>query len=446
MKRSDDGAVAKGTRFEAKVYNYLRGFIEDGHFFAQSKCCRLFRQKGYASKERGADIKFDISIEIYNPGDSEYSLLVAVECKDYRSSVPVADVELLDSRMQQVSGGNTKGVIIATSALQSAAIGLARSKGIGVARWFSKSDVKWTLKRTPACWGFRAFNSVTAEEALLALTSETGSSWPYELYGLNDRGTNSIAELVVDAVHSHIGQDAFNLLAREPSDIDSIPYYSQDAIDEEVSSLLGRLDYRDGRVPLALILKQEHRRAGLEHEFRAATHEEQRRRTLGCFDLQARKISIINCEPHEADRQRFTIAHELGHHFLNHGDILERERCDLNDIDEWGVSSRISNQGLCRMEIQANTFASSLLLPKRQLMRDLKALAVALNLRDKGYGLIYLDDQPCNRSDHLRITHQLQVKYGASRSAITLRLKTVGVLTIAPPAPRETSPWRGAFR
>jgi hypothetical protein len=90
--------------------------------------------------------------------------------------------------------------------------------------------------------------------------------------------------------------------------------------------------------------------------------------------------------------------------------------CQFTNQQPGFMSNGDSGQRVC----------SSLLPPKRQLMRDLKALTFTFNLRHKGYGLIYLDDQPCNRSDHLRITHQLQIKYGASRSAITLRLKPSG--------------------
>jgi hypothetical protein len=153
MKRSDGNTVAKGTRFEEKVFNYLRKYIDDGRYFARADCCRIFRQKRYPSRERGADIKFDITIEVTDPGASKYSLLVVVECKDYESSVPISDLEVLDSRMRQVSGCNTKGIIVVTSALQSAAITFARSNGVAVARWFSAKNVKWELRRTPPDWG-----------------------------------------------------------------------------------------------------------------------------------------------------------------------------------------------------------------------------------------------------------------------------------------------------
>jgi Zn-dependent peptidase ImmA (M78 family) len=287
---------------------------------------------------------------------------------------------------------------------------------------------------------------LSIDAAQHALTSDTNPSSLYEVYGLSDRATNSLAELVIDAIRSHAEVDALSQLIATPVDANLVPYRSQEEIDEEVASVLSELDYRDGRVPLSRILEVQRRRTGLDLEIRAPTPEEQRRGTLGCFDLEARKISIINCEPHEVDRQQFTIAHELGHHFLGHGDILARERFDMEDIDESGIGVHIGSKELRRLEIQANIFASSLLLPKRQFLRDMQALAVEFNLRDKGHGLIYLDGQRCNIDDHLRITQRLRVKYGASRSAITHRLETFGLLTIARPQPLKVYSWLAAFR
>jgi hypothetical protein len=54
-----------GRDFEIEVMNALQRALKDKElpFFAES--CKLFRHKGYYSRDRRSKIIFDISIEIY---------------------------------------------------------------------------------------------------------------------------------------------------------------------------------------------------------------------------------------------------------------------------------------------------------------------------------------------------------------------------------------------
>lgn len=100
---------------------------------------------------------------------------------------------------------------------------------------------------------------------------------------------------------------------------------------------------------------------------------------------------------HSTTRQRFTIAHELGHAMLHEGRELhvdEGFRIDLR--------SRESSTGTNIEEIEANTFAASLLMPTRFLQRDLEA----------GHIDIEADQQ----------VEALAKSYDVSRSAMSYRL------------------------
>src|SRR5262245_5132829 len=140
----------KGDSLETKIYDLLRSEIAAGRFWAKKQCCKLFRKKGYHSKDRGGDIVFDVAIEIYAPGAREYSLLVLVECKNYANAVPVDDAEEFFSKVQQVSGANVKAVLASTASFQSSARSFAKSKGMGLLRYFDKSNFKWELLRSPS--------------------------------------------------------------------------------------------------------------------------------------------------------------------------------------------------------------------------------------------------------------------------------------------------------
>ena len=66
---------------------------------------------------------------------------------------------------------------------------------------------------------------------------------------------------------------------------------------------------------------------------------------------------------HHPNRQRFTLAHEFGHHVL-HADFLQ----DAVHVDR-GILRRdvLSGEGTDRREIEANAFASELLMPTSEL-------------------------------------------------------------------------------
>lgn len=107
---------------------------------------------------------------------------------------------------------------------------------------------------------------------------------------------------------------------------------------------------------------------------------------------------------HHPNRQRFTIAHELGHYFLHEeqGGVF---------VDEYLVqfrSDRTSDESLHLTETEANAFAAELLMPASLLEDDL----------ERG---------PVEKSDERAISW-LATRYGVSQQAMTIRLTTLGLL------------------
>ncbi len=74
-------------------------------------------------------------------------------------------------------------------------------------------------------------------------------------------------------------------------------------------------------------------------------------------------VSVIGVNAlHHPNRQRFTIAHELGHH------IMHRELIDGTVHIDKGFTlwrDNVAAQGTDLVEMQANAFASELLMPKQ---------------------------------------------------------------------------------
>jgi len=87
-------------------------------------------------------------------------------------------------------------------------------------------------------------------------------------------------------------------------------------------------------------------------------------------------------------RQRFTIAHEIGH-FLLHEEPWHVDRHYLEVVPVKSSVSpsrrfnrdKVSSQATDRHEIEANGFAAALLMPKEFLDQDLKGLKLPLKAR-----------------------------------------------------------------
>lgn len=116
-------------------------------------------------------------------------------------------------------------------------------------------------------------------------------------------------------------------------------------------------------------------------------------------------VSVIGVNAlHHPNRQRFTMAHELGHHVL-HADRIQ----DSAHVDKgFSVLMRdgVTSKGTDRVEIEANAFASELLIPTARL-----ASAVNLSSFD-------LDDV-----EHLQA---LAKRFKVSVSAMQYRLLAFG--------------------
>ena len=104
-----------GDELEERIYDLIRSELDRDQFCTKREYSRIFRKKGYFSKDRDKKIIFDISIEVWLPGADHYSLLILIECKNYSHPVPVKAVESFHSKAQQVAA--SKAIVVSTAAL-----------------------------------------------------------------------------------------------------------------------------------------------------------------------------------------------------------------------------------------------------------------------------------------------------------------------------------------
>jgi len=130
------------------------------------------------------------------------------------------------------------------------------------------------------------------------------------------------------------------------------------------------------------------------------------------FLVQSQGVAVIGVNRlHHRNRQRFTIAHEIGHHRLH------PDRPTVN-IDEMMVHFRNKNldSPFNPEEFEANSFAAALLMPEEFIRRDLA-------------------DQLIDIFDDAKV-RQLARQYEVSAQALTIRLMNLGML-----AGLDSEPW-----
>lgn len=164
------------------------------------------------------------------------------------------------------------------------------------------------------------------------------------------------------------------------------PRYSR--ISREVSELLTRAKIRTPPVPVEGIAKL----VGAKIVYNNFQNE------ISGLLLRRNKSIVIGVASEQSPtRQRFTIAHELGHLLLHDGEELHVD-ADFRVNLRSDASSKADNI----TEIEANAFAADLLMPTNFLRKEVARLQIDV--------------------ENSELIDQLAAKYGVSAQAMTFRL------------------------
>lgn len=164
-------------------------------------------------------------------------------------------------------------------------------------------------------------------------------------------------------------------------------------IEHLVAELLTKHNVTAPPIPVEAIAQKEGlqiRLEPLQSNLSGFLYRHQNQAILGANSLQARV------------RQRFTIAHELGH-FLLH----DHEQLHIDRSPYFRLRSELASQGVDPTEIEANSFAAALLMPGSMVSSDLAAMVTSDVLDDDSLA-------------------KLSRKYGVSTQAMVLRLTNLG--------------------
>lgn len=427
---TDSTTISKGDALELRIRDFFQSEIDADRFWAKKSCCKVFWKKGYFSKDRESSIIFDVSIEVFLPGQSEYSMLVLIECKNYAHSVPVDDAEEFFTKVQQVGAANAKAVIASTASFQRGARTFSKSKGIGLMRYFDADKVKWELKRSPSA-SARSTSVDDSHYVDAGLTQDDFRSPVFDWYLQSPmRDTNSLWDFFEDiALDSSLSPSQVRRVTNSRSKLkNQVEFQEKDELEGFGLNVLLEMGYVGGAVDLPRLCELEFKRTGLVVELDVTPpNRDDPTSVLGRITFDPGTIQIYKQETPNLGRERFTLAHELAHHLLSHGEYLNRESCDGTDF-VLERSAAVSGSDVARMEFQANYLAASLLMPRAHFVADFREVIRELNIPDKGFGALYVDSQPCNLQNYNSVTGRLMQRYSVSRTAAHIRLESVGLL------------------
>lgn len=419
-----------GDILEKQILDFFSAEIDSGRFWGTKSSTKIFQQKGYFSKDRNTDIFFDVSIVFYLPGATEYAFVFLIECKNYSHSVPVNDIEEFHSKTQQVASSNSKSILASTSSFQAGTRSFAESKGIGLLRYFRPDDVKWELMRSPSS----STHVSSSENELLiqeGLSENDFQSFIFDFYLQTPiRKTNSLWDFFNDlASTSELSSTELDEIRNQRGNSSTkIPFIEKYDLESLSDDLLSPIEYSGGEVNLDHLCQIEFEKSGLVvNTISDPISVDAVAGVLGKINFDPPIIHIYKQQVENRGRERFTLAHELAHYFLHHGNFLKREHCDDSDFN-LVKKPYIDKTGVARLEFQANYLAASLLMPRRHFLADFKRLIEILGLHDRGFGQLFVDNQICNLESFEFVMNRLVEKYGVSRTAAKIRLDSMDLL------------------
>lgn len=121
------------------------------------------------------------------------------------------------------------------------------------------------------------------------------------------------------------------------------------------------------------------------------------------------KAAIAINSNHHVNRQRFSIAHELGHYFLHSGELFVDRVERVNAVRHF--RNEISSLAVDKKEIEANSFAANLLMPKPFIVAEISKI---------------LDSSEDISADEL--IDDLSLLFEVSTAAMKYRLENLGIV------------------
>lgn len=392
-----------GDEFERRSVEIITKVIKEGQLGYLSDCLRIYPKGKYHSKLRGDDIIFDLAIEVWPPGASRYVMIYLIECKSYKTRVPVDRIEAFHSKIQQVSGVNAKGIFITNSPLQKSALAMAETIGMMVIQGESSDNYNIILHRTNRQFGNRI--------PFIDNHIDTASF---------DTGITLLEKELEKAIQSaftsifNISRVSYGIDKLSKSDIEQIALEELNKINPLVLS---------NAHPLSQNVLKEYLRDRLKLKLVSL---DSRSNKLGNCNIEHNTIGL-NESISATNREFFTLAHEFGHYILHQKLSIGQSAYDLFEDIEFNFRTKryelsAPNQWI---EWQANYFAASLILPKEPFLYRIWQFQDELKMSRT---IILLNDHPQTGTNFMNLISRLAYSFDVSKTTIIYRLKEMNLI------------------
>lgn len=396
----------KGEEFEQRTKKVLDGLLHNSKLMVQRvangelwivpKESASFHHKKY-SYNYGGKTDIDVSIEGTIP-HTNYSFLIVIECKCYNTPIKIEKIQAFSQKITDLQA--TKGIFVTNIGYQKGALESAKAHNIALVRINDDNEALWDLhrigyKKVKTYPDFKEYfyqENIPYHSVIIDKYINTTSLVDYfcDLLEIEDMRLNKTIPYLTDF---EIKQKAMQFLGNKPYCRVPTEALKLCAIRENIlieddriySDMMGKCDFLNKKVMVDVGLKQETKKG----------------------------------------RYRFTLAHELGHAYL-HQHLLKNVIAFADDMDVHEM--KYSERWEQRLEIQANHFASYLLIPENPLINYYMEIKNKLNYAF--LAPIRLDDNPASIHDCKILFSVLAEIFEVSKESIMYRLLNEHLLDV----------------
>lgn len=404
----------KGDKLEDALYDYLQNQQRLGPLVYDaypSQLCKIYKKKKYYCKEREDNVTFDVVIEFSLPGHTDPHLYVVFECKNHKRSIEDIYLREFSDKIGGIFGHACKGIIVVSSRLNSGAEKVAKNRRMGIVKY----DEHGLDVIAPRKGGVRPEKGFVKSQIFEG--GNPAKSLKFSAYydGIFFSSTSQFLGSLDPSLAIEEDYPKVKLSA-------TVTYISDEEIQQSAQRLIAKIGYQGGPVDLARICSM----LSLDLTYTQQTIlDTDGLPVLGSANFDHKSIQIhSHNNPH---RERFTLGHEIGHFYLRHDRYLHSETIAEQDLLITSTTKNAFNYE--RLEIQANIFASDLLLPAQILDMKIKECGHRRKFKNIGYGYIYVDDQECNYGPYNLFLSELSSYFEVSLLAIEMKLRKMGLLT-----------------
>ena len=384
-----ENTTEKGDKFEKKVYELLKKYINDDKYYINPKKSIVIHK--YVCKKEDnnyRDINFDIVIKVYNTEeekiraekgeDVKHYLMIAVECKSHNRKLSVQNIEYFHTQIENSRAKS--GIIISESDFTEDAISIAKKLKIDLIVINNQNDI--ILKRNEDNYIYYSIFEILFK------------------FGILDRNIQYFSKIKIPFISE---KEIINIITKK---FDYFSIYKNDRLDTDKVIYFFSNKYN------------------ITFEFNINLGDT----ILGLISFKKNTIFISNRLKYDSPRWRFTLAHEIGHLIL-HKQYLEKymDIFEDNITDVFSENEIIPKNLNRRMEMQANIFASNFLV--NNIFMEIhwyyfrKKYCITKNF-------LFYDNQYINKNMAIMLIEYVKYIFGISEEFATIKLVDLGILKI----------------